>query len=240
MTKIQVEACPSLTLRDLSLLEERAAHAALLDCAQAFSPRVEDVGPDTIVLDLAGLEMLFGPLPKIARDLAQHTSDLGLESSVAVAANPDTAVLAARGFSGVTVIPEGKEAEQLGRLPIEVLIADVHDDPESEQRLETLHRWGIRNLRDLAALPDVALSERMGERGVAWQKLARGVTWRTLVPFESPVIFEETIELEYPLVLLEPLAFLLDRMLEQLCARLQSHALATQELRLELELQAGY
>jgi protein ImuB len=55
-----------------------------------------------------------------------------------------------------------------------------------------------------------------------------------------PLIFEEAIELEYPLVLLEPLAFLLDRMLEQLCARLSVRALATQELRLELELASGY
>jgi protein ImuB len=48
------------------------------------------------------------------------------------------------------------------------------------------------------------------------------------------------IELDYPLVLLEPLAFLLGRLLEQLCSRLEARALATQELRLDLELQNGY
>jgi protein ImuB len=53
---------------------------------------------------------------------------------------------------------------------------------------------------------------------------------------EAPLIFEEAIELEHPIVLLEPLAFLLNRLLEQLCARLASRALATQELRLTLEL----
>jgi len=37
--------------------------------------------------------------------------------------------------------------------------------------------------------------------------------------------------------LLEPLAFLLNRLLEQVCARLAAHALATQELRLTLELE---
>src|ERR1700693_433955 len=108
MTKLQVEACPDLVLRPRSSLQEAAAHAALLDCAQSFSPRVEDAGCDTILLDLAGREPLFGPLPKIARALARRASDLGFEASVAVAANPDTAALAARGFSGVTVIPEGK------------------------------------------------------------------------------------------------------------------------------------
>ena len=238
MTKLQIEACSGLVLRARSLPQEAAAHAALLDCAQSFSPRVEAVGCDTIVLDIAGLQPLFGPLPKIARALARRASHLGLESSVAVAGNPETATLAARGFSGVTVIPEGKEAEQLGSLPVEVLFEN--STQESAHLLETFSRWGIRKLRDLAALPDVALSERLGQVGVHLQALARGATSRTLVPVEPPLIFEEVVELEYPLVLLEPLAFLLGRLLEQLCARLEARALATQELRLQLELENGW
>jgi len=238
MTRLQIEACLGLVLRARSLPQEAAAHAALLDCAQSFSPRVEAAGCDTIVLDLAGLEPLFGPLPKIARAIAHRASALGLETSVAIADNPDTATLAARGFSGVTVISEGKEAEQLGSLPVEVLFANSAQ--ESAQLLETFGRWGIRKLRDLAALPDVALSERLGEAGVYLQKLARGATSRTLVPVELPLIFEEVIELEYPLLLLEPLAFLLGRLLEQLCARLGARALATQELRLRLDLENGW
>ena len=106
--------------------------------------------------------------------------------------------------------------------------------------METFSRWGIRKLRDLAALPDIALSERLGQAGIHLQKLARGATSRTLVPVDAPLIFEEVIELEYPLVLLEPLAFLLGRLLEQLCARLEARALATQELRLCLELENGW
>jgi protein ImuB len=238
MTRLQIEACAGLALRARSLPQETAAHAALLDCAQSFSPRVEAAGCDTILLDLAGLEPLFGPLPKIARALARRASGLGLETSVAIAGNPDTAALAARGFSGVTVIPEGKEAEQLGSLPVEVLFGNSAQ--ESGQMLETFSRWGIRKLRDLAALPDVALSERLGRAGIYLQTLARGATSRTLVPVEPPLIFEEVIELEYPLVLLEPLAFLLGRLLEQLCARLEVRALATQELRLCLELENGW
>jgi protein ImuB len=112
MTKLQVEACSDLVLRARSSLQETAAHAALLDCAQSFSPRIEDAGCDTVLLDLAGLEPLFGPSSKIARDVARRASDLSLEIHIAVASNPDTAVLAACGFSGVIVIPPGKEAEQ--------------------------------------------------------------------------------------------------------------------------------
>ena len=238
MSKLQIEACADVMLRGRSLPQEAAAHAALLDCAQSFSPRVEAAGCDTIVLDVAGLQPLFGSLPKIARALARRASALGLKTNVAVAGNPDTAVLAARGFSGVTVIAEGKEAEQLGSLPVEVLFGNM--DADATQLLEAFNRWGIRKLRELVALPDVALSERLGQAGIHFQKLARGAICRTLVPFEPPLVFEEMIELEYPLVLLEPLAFLLGRLLERLCARLEAHALAAQELRLELGLQNGW
>jgi protein ImuB len=242
MTKIQIESCTELVLRPRSDLQETGAHAALLDCAQSFSPRIEDTAPDTVLLDLSGLESLFGSLPKIARDIARRTSDLGLEANVATAFNPDTARFAARGFSGVTVIPEGKEAERLGNLPLEVLFPELVASPSEQAAnfLETFDLWGVRNLRSLCALPEVALSERLGQRGTRLQQLARGAISRTLVPVEPPLIFEEATELEYPLVLLEPLAFLLARMLDQICARLATRALAAQELRLQMELDSGY
>jgi protein ImuB len=250
MTKAQAELCTELTLRPRSPLQESVAHAALLDCAQSFSPCVEDAAADTAILDLAGMESLFGTLPEMARAISRRATSLGLEANVAVASNPDAAALAARGFSGVTMIPPGKEGESLESLPVEVLFADRWEGMEREGKkkederkkesarlLATLERWGIRHLRALAALPEVALSERLGQEGLRWQQLARGGASRTLIPVEAPAVFEEAVELEYPIVLLEPLAFLLHRLLEQICARLASRALTTQELRLTLELQ---
>src|SRR5713226_7921760 len=95
-TKSQLEAWENLVLRVRSESQETSAHAALLDCAQSFSPEVEDASPGIVPLNLVGLEPLFGPLPKIARDLAQRVSQMGLEANIAVAANPDAALLAAR------------------------------------------------------------------------------------------------------------------------------------------------
>ncbi len=260
MTKAQAELCSEVALRPRSALQESAAHAALLDCAQSFSPCVEDAACDTALLDLAGMESLFGSLPEISRAISNRATTLGLVANVAVASNPDAAVLAARGLCGhgfcgagtpfgklragsarVTVIPAGKEAEQLGPLPVEVLFANPHEEDDQKKAvdclLEILDRWGIRNLRDLAALPEIALSERLGQEGLRLQQLAHGGASRTLIPVEAPLVFDEVVELEHPIVLLEPLAFLLNRLLEQLCARLGSRALATQELRLTLELE---
>ncbi len=250
MTKAQAELCSELTLRPRSLLQESVAHAALLDCAQSFSPRVEDAAADMALVDLEGMESLFGSLLKIVHSLFRRAADLGLDANVAVASNPDAAVLAARGFCGVTVIPLGQEAESLGSLPVQVLFAGRDESKEREGKkkeqgqqeksaylLATLERWGIRDLRSLAALPEIALSERLGQEGLHLQQLARGAASRALVPVEAPAVFEEAIELEYPIVLLEPLAFLLNHLLDQICTRLAARALNTQELRLTLGLQ---
>ena len=242
-TKSQLEAWGNLVLRARSESQETLAHTALLDCAQSFSPEVEDTAPSAVLLNLAGLEPLLGPLPKIARDLAQRVSQMGLEANLAVAANPDTALLAARGFPGVTLIPEGREAERLGDLPVDVLLESFSSSfssnaKEAARWVETFDRWGIRKLRALAALPEVPISERLGQQGLHLQKLTRGAASRNLRVLEPRLIFAESVELEYPIVLLEPLAFLLNRMLEQVCARLRARALAAQELHLNLELRA--
>jgi protein ImuB len=102
-----------------------------------------------------------------------------------------------------------------------------------------LDRWGVRDLRSLAALPTLALSERLGQEGLRLQALARGRTSRTLVPAEAQLHFEESMELEDAVDLLEPLAFVLSRLLEQLCARLATRSLSSNELRLRLELEVN-
>lgn len=202
----------------------------LLRLAQEFSPLVEQTAADTVALDAEGLERIHGLPQQIAAALARRAAERGLKASVAIAANLDAAVDAARGFAGVNVIPYGDEAKYLGSLPLTLL------EPSPEM-LETLERWGIRRFRDLAALPELGLAERLGAEGLRLHKLARGEGHRPLAPVEEPLHFAEEAELEYPVELLEPLLFLLSRMLTGLCARLTSHGLAANELRLRLKLE---
>ena len=202
----------------------------LLRLAQEFSPLVERTAVDTVALDADGLERIYGLPQQIAAALARRAVERGLQASVAIAANLDTAVHAARGFAGVSVIPYGDEAKYLGSLPLTLL------GPTPEMQ-ETLERWGIRRFRDLAALPELGL-ERLGLEGLRLHKLARGAGDRPLAPVrEPPLHFEEEAELEYPLELLEPLMFVLAQLLNGLRARLVSHGLATNELRLRLKLE---
>jgi protein ImuB len=231
MTKLQAQACGHAWLRRRSLAQEESAQAALLDCASAFSPRVESTAAGTITLDLAGTQKLFGPAHSTAQKISLAAEKLGFDLNVAIASTLDTALYAARGFAGITVIEVGKEGERLGPLPLAVLTA-------SPEILETFDLWGIRDFQSLGALPSVALVERLGQEGLHLQKLARGETKRVLVPTEPPQDFMESFEFEDPVETLESLTFILNRLLQQVSVRLASRSLAANELRVTLELEA--
>jgi len=72
---------------------------------------------------------------------------------------------------------------------------------------------------------------------VRLQKLARGAGSRSLRPVEAELVFEQAEELEYPVTELEPLSFVLNNLLHQLCDSLESRALAAIEICLTLKLE---
>ena len=124
-----------------------------------FSPVVEQTAPDTVTFGAGGLERLFGPVQDIAAAIQRRAAQTGVQAHLALASNPDAAICAARGFSGVSILPEGDEGKFLGSLPVRLL----QPSPELQ---ETLDRWGIRRLQDLAALPPLGIAERLGPEGL--------------------------------------------------------------------------
>jgi len=228
MAQTQAQLC-GVEIRRRSRAQEKAAHAALLDLGWSMSPRIEDHAQDTILADLAGLNSLLGAEENIAREFARRAAELRLQAHVAVSANLEVAVHAARGFAGITVIPEGEEARHLSGLPVQTLAP-------SAEALQTLERWGIRTCAALAALPVLELSERLGQEGVRLQGLARGAHVRALVLAEPAEILEEEMELDDAVEDLEPLSFVLGRLLDQVCARLAARALSAAAIRVRFDL----
>jgi protein ImuB len=228
MAQTQAQLC-GVEIRRRSRTLEKAAHAALLDLGWSMSPRVEDHAEDTILADLAGLNSLFGAEENIAREFARRAVELHLRVHVAVSANLEVAVHAARGFAGITVIPEGGEARHLSGLPVQTLAP-------SAEAWATLERWGIRTCAALGALPVLELSERLGQEGVRLQELARGAHARALVLAEPAELLEEEMELDDAVEDLEPLSFVLGRLLDQVCARLAARALSAAAIRVRFDL----
>jgi protein ImuB len=195
----------------------------LRELADAFSPWVEQVAPDTVLFSLDGLHRIYGDARATAKALAVRAPG----ANIAVAALPDTAVLAARNLPGVVIIPEGEEMRYLGSLPLDCLSLDAGI-------WKTLDRWGLRTFEDLACLPEDGLHDRLGDAGVRLQRMARGVLGRPLKPFIEETIYEQRIELDDALELLEPILFLLTQFLNELCASLKSQSLAAGELHITM------
>src|SRR5262245_2251566 len=132
---------------------------ALLELGRAFTPRVEAQGGETpVLLDLAGLGRTFSAPETLGRAILDAARAWRIEPQVALAFTRTTALALSRARPGLSIVPPGGEAAALAPLPLDLL--DLAPD-----RLALFHRWGLRRIGDLQALPPVGLSERLGPEG---------------------------------------------------------------------------
>jgi len=195
--------------------------SGLTAIATQFSPSFEKTAPDTIVFRIDGLQRLFGTPEQIAEAIGKRANG---KANVSIAETADAATLGAHNIEGVSVFPA------LDNLSVDTL-------PIEQEMIETLETWGIYTLAQLAALPEIGIAERFGENGVYLQRLAKGVTNRPLKIFQPDITYEDRIELDHPVSLLEPLLFLIARILNEQCEMLVSNAMATNEITVRLELE---
>jgi protein ImuB len=208
-------------------LDHSAASAStLVDIAQQFSPRYERHRDDLVSIDVTGLGHLLGPAPVIGEELQRDATSRGLHPHIAIGGTRMAAMLVALARPGLTVIECGGEAEALAPITVGLLATinfqvSTFSAERSELRLETLQRWGLRTLGELAALPPADLVARLGRQALTWQAMARGEDIRPLVPTLEEERFESSLDLEWPIEGLEPLSFVLTRLLEPLSTRLE-------------------
>jgi len=210
---------------------------ALLTVARDFSPRIMTVSDSEVIVDISGLGRLIGPPDEIARQLAHAIFDARVTANVAIGPTHTIARLLAHAETAHDSC--GRDAwlqlsiECLQEL--EVLPAGTNHRDRARP-YETLQQWGIGRLGDLAALPAADLSSRLGRRGVALHQLARGLDLRPFVPDRGTRRFIERVELEWPIDNLEPLSFVLARLLDPLSDALERADRGAVAIRLELRL----
>jgi protein ImuB len=221
----------------------------LAEVAREFSPRIDALTEREVVLDLSGLERLFGTARTIAEELRRTAADRNIRVRVAVAETRTTARLLVRHRAGLTVIEPGTEAASLASLPIGVLVELEPDDTAKSRRSAddshrakaeelgvVFRRWGVRTLGEVVALPSDEIAARLGQEGVAWQRLARGDDAAPLVPSAPEERFTQALDLEWPIEELEPLSFVLGRLLEPLSTHLERRDRGAAVLHLRLHL----
>ena len=233
---LQLYAC---LYRPPSADQTAAGRDALASIAGQFSPRYECHGADLVSIDVSGLDRLLGPPQAIGEELRREAAARGVGAHIAVAATRTAALVLAIARAGLVVVPRGGEAAALAPVSIGVLEKIVDDDGtqntqdtqknidqrrsanSADSAVSAFKRWGIRTLGELAALPPADLAARMSRRALAWQAIARGDDVRPLVPTLAEERFESTLDLEWPIEELEPLSFVLTRLLEPLSTRLE-------------------
>jgi protein ImuB len=224
---------PSLIARGRDVSCETSAHEALVETATGLSPRIEDAAPDIVYADVSGMERLFeGEFGE--RDMGQATiiaaEALDLPARVGIAGNKLAARIAARMSDSPKVVAAGGETRFLAPLPL----AHLH----LERRLmDTLRRWGVRTLGDFARLPADRTASRLGPAGATAHRAARGIDSSPLTPHHPPPTFHEGMELEWPVVTVDPLLYALRQSLERTRKRLEREDLACALLELELGLE---
>jgi hypothetical protein len=140
---------------------------------------------------------------------------------VAIAGTRTTARLLVRHRAGLSIVEPGDDAQALAHLPLELLLQVRPPDDADAEICASFRRWGLRTLGDVAALPPADVAARMGQAGVQWQRLARGEDPAPLVPSVPEERFEQALDLEWPIEGLEPLSFVLGRLMEPLSAHLE-------------------
>jgi protein ImuB len=195
--------------------------ADLPQIAEAFSPFFEQTTPDIVVFRIDGLKRLYGTPAQIAQAIEQRA---GHGVNISIAETAEAAILAARNFPGVTVYPD------LNALDITTL-------PLTDEMAAILDSWGIYTIDQLAQLPETGIAERFGPAGVSLLRMARGAVDRPLKIFQPEITYNDRIQLDHPISLLEPLLFLIARMLNDQCEKLESHGMAANEITIRLELE---
>ena len=192
-----------------------------------------------------------------ARTLAQHLS------LVALPRPPAPARLAGRGRARAgerpapkarrlpktprtLVVAPGGEAAALAPLPLAALTwTDPRDDPEGalRQRLQgalaSLRVLGVGDVARLRALPAAQLASRFGDAGLLLARRAQAASSRPLRPFTPPERLVERFELEQVTEALEPVAFVVRRLLERLAERLDARSLAVTRVKLTFQVEPG-
>jgi DNA polymerase-4 len=163
--------CPQAIFVDGHPQRYREYSEKVYELLNGFSPLVEMASIDEAYLDMTGTDRLHGPVLQAAHTLHEKMkAQTQLKCSIGIGTSRLVAKVASAKAkpNGVLWALPGQEAKFLAPL-------DVRDIPGVGKVMEqNLHAIGIRQVADLAKLPEEELGERFGKWGLALAGKARG------------------------------------------------------------------
>ena len=208
----------------------------MLDALDDLSPRVEAVDIGVALVDVTGLEPMWGPERRIAARAVMLVRGVApLRVRCGIGDNRWLATLAARlarfeRAEAPAAFHAIDRREALRDLPLSLLPAD----PATRQRFVL---FGLTTMAQLADLPRSAVGAQFGAAGERLQALARGHDPRPIVPRRRPERVDARAAFEPPLDGIGAVGLTLRRLSAELCDRLRERHLAPGRAALTLVLE---
>ncbi len=233
---------PEATFLAPDLDGDRSAIEAALERLAAFSPGIAagtdpaDPAFGVIEVQVDGLERLWGEERILVERMRAALAPILPGRPRAGIAGTRFAAMLGAAFAGadeVGIVPPGGDAASIAPLPAELLT------PDRDVRAR-LARFGLRRIGAVAGLPRSALVARFGEEGERLHARARGEEVEPFRPRRAPERLSLALPLESPVAGLEPLRFVLHRLVAALADQLLARGAAASRARLRLELDLSF
>ncbi len=186
-------------------------------------------GAGSLWLDISGCAHLFGGEAALLGDLALRLGTFGFDVRTAVADTPGAAWAVARfaDTGATTVVPPQQTQSVLAPLPVTGLRL-------SPAVVEALGRVGLDRIADLAAVARAPLAARFGATALRRLDQALGRTDEAISPRRSVKAPRVRLAFAEPIGRMDDVAATLDRLLAELCARLEKTSKGARRLELVL------
>ena len=240
---------PEATFLDPDPDADRGAAEAVFEALGRLSPSLAGSGDPAdaafgqFELGIDGLEPLWGPEPVLIERAGSALRGAlpgewpvpGIPLRIGVAGTHFAATIAAvtARSDAPVIVPPGAEAVFLADRPSGLLTTD----PDIRARLA---RFGLRRIGAVADVPRSALIARFGDEGARLHARAKGEETDPFRARRAPERLAFALPIEPPVEDLEPLRFVLHRLVTALTAQLTGRGLAADRATLVLELDLAF
>ena len=170
--------------------------------------------PAGLILDVTGCTHLWGGEQLYLTDIIKRFTNFGYEVRVAMADTIGAAWAIARFEKEPFIIETGQQTAALLLLPS----AALRIDPETTERLDKL---GLRQISHFIHMPRVALRRRFGMQLLQRLDQALGCEEEWIIPVQPIALYQERLPCLEPIVTATGIEIALERLLDNLCRRLQ-------------------
>ena len=217
---------PNLALRPADPAGDAQALHALALWARRYTPLTATDPPDGLLLDITGCAHLWRDEAALLADAMARLHRAGIIAQGAVAGEAATTAALARARSDNPIAMSGIEAKLAGPLPLGPALR------LAAPLLEDLGRLGLRQVRDLLALPRAPLARRFGQDLLHRLDAVIGRRPMPIQPVVPPADLTISRDLLEPIITRAGIDAVLDVLLDALRDRLLETGLGARQVTL--------